>query len=81
MTAAQEDQMLEAAAKYLAEHFDSIQIICTVDGNVPNQTTLRVKGVGNIYARVGSTRDWLIAEDAMTREYAVRSTRDSGEEA
>lgn len=76
MTDDAQDRLLNAAMKILVEHFDTVQIICTVDGNRPGMTTMRDKGAGNAYGRVGSVRDWLLREDAETQQRAIREMGD-----
>jgi hypothetical protein len=52
--------MLKSHAVQLAEHFDSVQIICTRgDGDRQDCTIGADYGQGNWYARVGSVQDWL----------------------
>jgi hypothetical protein len=80
MTNEQQQLVLSRAVTYLSEWFDTVQIIVTIDGNKPGVTSMVDKGAGNAYARAGSVRDWLLREDAQTKELAVRELDDDSED-
>jgi hypothetical protein len=48
---------LSKHCQLLMEHFDSVQIVVTKDER--SQTRLAAFGAGNMFARMGSVRDWL----------------------
>jgi hypothetical protein len=61
---AEEQKLLDDAVQNLGEHYDSVQIFCTRHESGENGGTLAVKkGTGNIYARYGQVREWLIQQD------------------
>lgn len=49
--------MVVRATKELHEHFDTVQIICTIHDS--KGTSLIARGVGNLYARTGSMQSVL----------------------
>lgn len=49
-------------AAALAEHFDSVQIICTRYAG-PDGTTIVSNGAGNFYTRYGSVTAWVKQEN------------------
>ena len=58
--------ILQSHVNRLMEHFDSVQILVTRlkhDGS----TMSGACGAGDVYARIGKTRDWLVREDERTR--------------
>lgn len=70
------DQCLEMVSKCateLGEHFDSVQIIVTVNEPTTESGTLIYQaGTGNWFARFGSVREWLINQDEVARCQARR---------
>lgn len=64
-TQAEDLALVKRSVSQLAEHFDTVQIVCT---RVVGDGTVQVNnGVGNWYARYGSLRDWVIREEANLR--------------
>ena len=61
---------LQEAVEKLGEHFDSVVIICTRHEATEGGTSIEVAGAGNVYARIGSVRDWLLKKDEETRVLA-----------
>ena len=67
--------ILEAYALQIMGHFDTVQIIAT--RHDPNAgTSLAHVGRGNIYARVGACREWMMKLDTETRIQAKDEYRD-----
>lgn len=68
-------RMLQEAADKLAEHCDSVQIMATRrKGSAVDQRC--AAGTGNIYARFGSVRDWIIFMEEQSRIEARNSEQD-----
>jgi hypothetical protein len=63
-----ETKLMDDALQGLGEHFDSVQIFVTRHEAGEKGGTLAVKrGCGNIYARYGQIREWLIEQDEGVR--------------
>lgn len=61
-----DSERVESAIQMLSEHFDTVQIFVTRhDGNVGTAST--IMGIGNWFARVGQARDWLVEQEALTK--------------
>lgn len=58
-------KLVEAASAKLAEHFDGVQICAT--HNLEGQTTSYVSGHGNIHARIGVLREWVIRQEQYVK--------------
>lgn len=57
-------RLAKEAVRTLHEHFDSVQILCTkVDGTTTHGFS---EGCGNVYARIGQAREYLIRDKAQT---------------
>lgn len=58
--------LLRKHCAQLSEHFDSVRIVVTKDGD---GSTRRVsQGTGNWYAQYGSVKDWLMSEEEAARK-------------
>lgn len=68
--AEQDEQVIKAALDTLREHFDSVQIFVTRYESGKG-TQSRTRGAGNYYANLGSIREYLLAEDAVTKHNAL----------
>lgn len=60
---------VDAAIAMLREHFDDIQILASVDDD--GRTVEYFTGIGNFHARVNMAREFVIANDARVRQYAI----------
>jgi hypothetical protein len=64
---------IDEALDTLAEHFDSVHLFCTKyesasEGDDGESGTIAMSaGRGNIYARIGLIREWLIRQDERGR--------------
>jgi len=67
--------LLQAAVGNLAEHFDTVQIFCTRHVSIERSTEQFLAGSGNLYARFGQVKQWVIEEEAR-----VRSELDNNED-
>lgn len=54
MTPDQQSDILEKIAADLMEHFDSVEIICTVYDSEHGRSAVINRGSGNYFARLGS---------------------------
>jgi hypothetical protein len=62
-----EEKMLSKAAENLGEFFDSVQIVVTRYDPQTKHTIIMDDGSGNLFARYGSTKEWLLnRENDMT---------------
>jgi len=69
-------EVVKAAAARLREHFDSVQIFCTVAA--PDNSTRCISwGEGDWFARYGHVREWVTKTEARARKEAVE---EEGEE-
>jgi hypothetical protein len=69
-------EIVESHASQLAEHFDSVQIICT---NVESGSTMTyATGRGNFYARHGSVTEWAMRENEKVRIELAREKPPEG---
>lgn len=59
---------IERHVAQLGERFDSIRIIAS--RNQDGKTITCSSGSGNFYAQLGSVRDWVIRQDAQSKEHA-----------
>lgn len=56
------DRHLAVIATNLGEHFDTVQIVATLQ--LKDGSTMRFnKGTGNMYARIGSCREWVMMQE------------------
>ena len=61
----------------LTEHFDTVQLFCTMHEDEGDKNTLSFKfGKGNWFARYGQIREWVVKQD----EGAKIETRKESEE-
>lgn len=61
----------------LAEHFDSVQILCTRNTGEKDGNTVNVSmGRGNWFARYGQIREWLTKQEEGAR-WQARKDADS----
>jgi hypothetical protein len=68
-------KFIDAHVSQLAEHFENVQIFCsrTVEGG---EYTLGIhRGAGNVYAREGQAREWLVEQDETVRQEKGKLTR------
>lgn len=68
---ADESARVTQAAKELAEHFDSVTILCSRHEGSRGTRTV-AKGAGNWHAQFGIVREWLIDHEEDIREAARR---------
>lgn len=68
------DALLDRHVAALTEMFDSVLIIVTAEGEC-RTWQMGARGGGNIYAQLGSARDWLARQDAMNRRHAIETRR------
>ena len=61
---------IERHVAQLGEHFESIRVIAS--RNQDGKTITYSSGAGNFYAQLGSVRDWLVRQEARSREHARR---------
>jgi hypothetical protein len=66
------DALLDRHVAALAEHFDSVVIIVTSHGE-GRITEMGARGGGNVYAQLGSARDWIARQDAINRRHAAET--------
>lgn len=72
----EDKKLLRNVVALLSEHYDSVQIIVTRPDTNDN-TTIEFEGSGNLFARIGSCREFVMINDEMTREFARRRIEDS----
>jgi hypothetical protein len=70
-TDAEESARVEAHCKALAEHFDSVTILCSRHEGSRGTRTI-AKGAGNWHTQFGIVREWLINHEEDIREAARR---------
>jgi hypothetical protein len=59
---------VKKCADDLMEHFDSVMIFATEhDGSAEGTRTICF-GRGNMYARIGQVREWLIRQDEISKQ-------------
>lgn len=65
-----QDALLQSAVDFLAEHFDTVQIVCTQSycGMVDSHYS---KGCGSFYARLASLQELLWRDEARTKHDAI----------
>lgn len=68
---AEESQRVQDACKSLAEHFDSVTILCSRHEGSRGTRTI-AKGSGNWHTQYGIVREWLLNNDEDIREAARR---------
>lgn len=69
-------ELLDKAAQDLSEHVDSVQIFCTLHQGDATVTAAYDSGSGNIFARIGQIKDWVIRQDQFTKTHADIRQRD-----
>lgn len=57
------EEQLNLVASQLGEHFDSVQIIASKQYGESDEYVRFSAGSGNYYARLGSTKEYIIAKD------------------
>lgn len=68
------------AVHQLGEHFENVQIFCNNHERETGGTLHFVKGSGNVFARMGHVREWVISMDAAAAQRAADEEKsDSGE--
>jgi hypothetical protein len=79
MTGPEEDALILKALDMLAEHFDTVQILCTRMADDGTGDTLQfAHGRGNWCARRGQAREWLIASEERVK-HEMRAMLDKEE--
>ncbi len=68
---AEESARVESACKALAEHFDSVTILCSRHEGSRGTRTI-AKGAGNWHTQFGIVREWLLNHEEDIREDARR---------
>lgn len=63
---ADESARVQAAAKALAEHFDSVTILCSRHEGSRGTRTV-AKGAGNWHTQFGIVREWLLSQEEDIR--------------
>lgn len=64
MTQDEANVILKKAVDSIGEHFDSVQIVITYHEGAEDRTHIQALGAGNLFARIGSVREWLMMKDA-----------------
>lgn len=59
--------LLKKVCGQLAEHFDSVQIVCTKRGD-DDMTMTVAEGTGDYYARMGATWAWVTRQEEQQRD-------------
>jgi hypothetical protein len=72
-------KLIESAIKTLSEHFTNIQVFATRYENEEAGTLHWIKGHGDIWAREGIVKDWLVKQDEFTRHMARRTLEEPEE--
>lgn len=71
-------EIVKASAARLREHFDSVQILVTVDAG--DGATLSIAwGEGNWFARYGQAVEWVKKQDAFTAANAKDEAQEGDE--
>ena len=65
-----DDEYIRKVLRVLMEHFDSAHIFVTRFNPNDNDTTSIALGAGNIYAREGQIKGWVIKMDEETKAHA-----------
>lgn len=65
---ADKEAMLDKILAQLFEHYDTVQILCTVSD--ASGTKSVVRGIGNFYARDAVCREWVTENEEMVRTNA-----------
>lgn len=66
-------KIVSAAASHLAEHFESVLILCSKGSDDGNSNTAGIEvGRGNFYAQYGHAAEWLAMQDQFQRNEAIR---------
>lgn len=65
-------QVAEKAAKELAEHFDTVQILVSVEHEDPSLLVTYRTGRGSILARVRQAGEWVEFQNEFLRHEAAR---------
>ena len=61
-------ELLEEAARRLAEHFDSVQIIAVAQSSDGDDVVSSYSsGSGSFYERLGAVREWVIRQDEQVK--------------
>jgi hypothetical protein len=64
----EDEKRLDAHIESLGEFYENVQIFCSkVSDNNDRGTAFISRGAGNMFARIGHVRDWLIRHDELTR--------------
>ena len=64
-------ELISRHAAELGEHFDSVQIIATIQNSDESEVdTSMSSGSGSLYARLAATREWVITQDEYVRAKA-----------
>ena len=72
--------ILDECAAKLAEHFDSVRIFATKQGDGSMSNTLAFDvGRGNFYAQSGQIVEWLRVQDQYQRNWAIRKDAEENE--
>lgn len=70
-----ESAMVEATAKKLGEHFESVLILCSrSDGK--QGTRVVAKQCGNWHAQIGMAREWMLFREEYIKESAREQMRE-----
>jgi hypothetical protein len=71
----EELKIVEDAADRLAEHWDSVLILCTRHNDATKLTRDASTGRGNFAAQIGSAKEWVIRQDAKVVEHSKQEDR------
>lgn len=78
-----DDERIEIIRSHVArllEHFDSVEIFVTRQDEESEATDAFNLGGGNLYARIGQIRQWLMMEDDRVHEHRERMDREAEDE-
>jgi len=62
-----DEKILQSFVSQLAEHFDTVQVICTRRLPEEGGTIIADRGAGNWYARYGSLKEWVVKQEEQMR--------------
>jgi hypothetical protein len=60
-------EIIDTHVNKLAEHFENVQIFCSRQTIGGEYTFGMQRGAGNVYARQGQVREWLVAKEEEAR--------------
>lgn len=63
-------KLLDVHVHALSEHFENVQIFCSRVTDSGDITFGIQRGAGNVYAREGHVREWLLEHNEQARENA-----------